>query len=184
MRLRGIAVLALTGGMLAGCATTGGPVTSGSPNPFGYMKKSAVCQTTPLKKAADGSLSTTMTVRSDDGLCDLKVSQESGKAYASFGVSPAPEHGKAFLYSLDNDTHVTYTPTMGYAGQDTFTAILVPGPGEKRTRLTVTAQVDATGVVLPSAAAPVAAKSEEAKTTASKGKKAVTTRRRVVTHKK
>ena len=181
MRLRGIAVLALTGGMLAGCATTGGPVTSGSPNPFGYMKKSAVCQTTPVKKAADGSLSTTMTGRSDDGLCDLKVSQDNGKAYASFGVSPAPEHGKAFLYSLDNDTHVTYTPTMAYAGQDTFTAILVPGPGEKRTRLTVTAQVDATGVVLPRPAAPVETKAAETKTPA---KKATTTRRRVVSHKK
>lgn len=180
MRLRGIAVLALTGGMLAGCATTGGPIKAGSPNPFGYIKKSAVCQTTPLKKEADGSLSTTMTVRSDDGLCDLKVSQDSGKAYASFGVSPAPEHGKAFLYSLDNDTHVTYTPTMGYAGQDKFTAILVPGPGEKRTRLTVTAQVDATGVVLPRAAVPAESKAEPAK-----AKKAVTTtRRRVTTSKK
>lgn len=178
MRLRGIAVLALTGGMLAGCATTGGPVITGSPNPFGYMKKAAVCQTTPLKKGADGSLSTTMTVRSDDGLCELKVSQDSGKAYASFGVSPSPEHGKAFLYNLDNDTHVTYTPTMGYAGQDTFTAILVPGPGVKRTRLTVTAQVDATGVVLPKP--PVPAAVDTSKTTSSKAKKTTTTRRRTV----
>lgn len=181
MRLRGIAVLALTGGMLAGCATTGGPVVTGSPNPFGYIKKSAVCQTTPLKKGADGSLSTTMTVRSDDGLCELKLSQDSGKAYASFGVSPSPEHGKAFLYNLDNDTHVTYTPTMAYAGQDTFTAILVPAPGEKRTRLTVAVQVDATGVVLPKAPAPVESKAEASKTTA---KKAAPSRRRAVTHKK
>ncbi|MCX2559944.1 hypothetical protein OQ252_00820 [Acetobacter farinalis] len=143
------------------------------------MKKSAVCQTTPLKKEADGSLSTTMTVRSDDGLCDLKVSQDSGKAYASFGVSPAPEHGKTFLYSLDDDTHVSYTPTMGYAGPDSFTAILVPGPGAKRTNLKVTVQVDATGVVLPKAPAPVVKKAEPSKT-----KKATTTRRRAVSHKK
>ncbi|ATJ91058.1 Ig-like domain-containing protein [Acetobacter tropicalis] len=177
MRLRGIAVLALTGGMLAGCATTSGPVQVGTPNPFGYMKKSAVCSTTPIKTGADGQMSTTMTVRSDDGLCELKISQPSGKSYASFGVSPAPEHGKAFLYSLDRDTHVTYTPTMGYAGTDTFTVILVPGPGEKRTRLTVTAQVDATGVVLPRPVVP-------AVTAPTETKKTTTTRRRVTTARK
>ncbi|GAN62752.1 hypothetical protein AA0313_0633 [Acetobacter indonesiensis NRIC 0313] len=178
MRLQGIAVLALTGGMLAGCATTSGPIQTGSPNPFGYMKKSAVCSTTPVKAGANGQLATTMTVRSDDGLCELKISQPSGKSYASFGVTPAPEHGKAFLYNLDNDTHVTYTPTMGYAGTDTFTVILVPGPGEKRTNLTVTAQVDATGVVLPKAVVPAVT----APTTTKKA--ATTTRRRVVAKKK
>lgn len=149
MRLRGIAGLVMAGGMLAGCATTSGPVQVGSPNPFGYMKKSAVCKTTPVVKGADGQLSTTMTVRSDDGLCELLISQPDGKPYASFGVAPVPEHGKAFMYSLDNDTHVTYTPTLAYAGQDAFTVILVPGPGQQRTKLTVTAQVDATGVYVP-----------------------------------
>jgi hypothetical protein len=149
VRLRGIAGLVMAGGMLAGCATTSGPVQVGSPNPFGYMKKSAVCKTTPVVKGADGQLSTTMTVRSDDGLCELLISQPDGKPYASFGVAPVPEHGKAFMYSLDNDTHVTYTPTLAYAGQDAFTVILVPGPGQQRTKLTVTAQVDATGVYVP-----------------------------------
>ena len=149
MRLRGIAGLALTGGLLAACATTSGPVRTGSPNPFGYMKKSAVCKVDPIQKGANGQLSTTMTVRSDDGLCELKVSQTNGKAYVSFGVEPAPEHGKAFLYSLDDDTHVSYTPTLGYAGQDKFTVTLIPGPGQERTVLNVTAQVDATGVVIP-----------------------------------
>lgn len=163
VRLRGIAGLTLTAGMLAGCATTVGPVHVGSPNPFGYLKKSAVCSTTPIKKEADGQLSTTMTVRSDDGLCEVLVSQPDGKPYLSFGVAPAPEHGKAFLYSLDNDTHVTYTPTLGYAGQDKFTVILIPGPGQQRTRLTVTAQVDATGVYIPRPAvtAPVPAAPEK-----------------------
>ncbi|MBO1323755.1 hypothetical protein K2X14_01130 [Acetobacter sp. TBRC 12305] len=173
MRLRGIAGLALTGSMLAGCATTGGPVHLGSPNPFGYMKKSAVCKTTPVQKGADGQLSTTMTVRSDDGLCELLISQPNGKAYASFGVTPPPDHGKAFLYSLDDNTHVTYTPTLGYAGQDTFTVVLIPGRGLPRTRLTVTAQVDATGVYIPHPAvsAPTPASAKEKKTT-SRGKAA------------
>ncbi|GBQ50053.1 hypothetical protein AA18895_1816 [Acetobacter ghanensis DSM 18895] len=104
-----------------------------------------------------------MTVRSDDGLCEVLVSQPNGKPYLSFGVAPAPEHGKAFLYTLDNDTHVTYTPTQGYAGQDKFTVILIPGPGQQRTRLTVTAQVDATGVFVPHPAvtAPTPAEPEK-----------------------
>ena len=93
----------------------------------------------------------------------MLVPQPAGKPYMSFGVAPAPEHGKAFLYSLDNDTHVTYTPTLGYAGQDKFTVILIPGPGQQRTRLTVTAQVDATGVFIPRPAvtAPVPAAPEK-----------------------
>ena len=178
MRLRGIAVLALTGGMLAGCATTKGPVRAGSPNPFGYMKKSAVCNTTPIKTGADGQLSTTMTVRSDDGLCELKLSQASGKTYVSFGVNPAPEHGKAFLYNLDNDTHLTYTPTMGYTGNDTFSVTLIPGEGAARKRLVVTVQVDATGVVLTKPIVP-------AVTAPTETKKTTTTRRKVSTaHKK
>lgn len=142
------------------------------------MKKSAVCKTTPVVKGADGQLSTTMTVRSDDGLCEVLVSQPGGKAYASFGVAPPPDHGKAFLYSLDGSTHVTYTPTLGYAGQDTFTVILIPGPGQARTHLTVTAQVDATGVYIPRPAvtAPVPASAKEQKKT--------TGRSRAVSHKK
>ncbi|OUI79795.1 Ig-like domain-containing protein [Acetobacter orientalis] len=179
MRLRGIAVLALTGGMLAGCATTKGPVQTGTPNPFGYMKKSAVCTTTPIKTGADGQLSTTMTVRSDDGLCELKLAQGSGKAYASFGVSPAPEHGKAFLYNLDNDTHLTYTPTMGYTGNDSFSVTLIPGDGSARKRLNVTAQVDATGVVLPKPIVPaVTAPTETKKATTTTRRKATTTRKK------
>ncbi|MFT9253890.1 MAG: Ig-like domain-containing protein, partial [Acetobacter okinawensis] len=100
-------------------------------------------------------------------LCEVLVSQPDGKPYLSFGVAPAPEHGKAFLYSLDNDTHVTYTPTLGYAGQDKFTVILIPGPGQQRTRLTVTAQVDATGVYIPRPAvtAPVPTAPEKKATT-------------------
>ncbi|WP_242011204.1 Ig-like domain-containing protein [Acetobacter fallax] len=113
-----------------------------------------------------------MTVRSDDGRCLLSVAPPDGGSYASFGVSPAPEHGKAFLYTLNGQVQVSYTPSMGYAGSDTFTAILIRGPGQKRDRLTVNATVDATGVVMPkpAVAAPAKAGKEPAKKT--------TTRRR------
>jgi len=154
VRLREFAVLAVSGTMLAGCATTTGSVSApaGSPNPFGYLKTSAVCTTTPVTAGADGQLSTTMTVRSDDGLCELKVSQPGGGAYASFGVDPVPEHGKALIYDLDSDTHITYTPTLGYAGTDEFVVTLIPIAGGARQHLKVSVKVDATGVV---AAKPV-----------------------------
>ena len=155
MRLTKIISLLMAGGVLSACATTvavkksAPPPRVGSPNPFAYMKKSAVCKVDPIKKDSDGNLSTTMTVRSDGGLCEFKVSQSNGKAYISFGVEPPPDHGKAFLYSLDNDTHVTYTPTLGYAGQDKINVSLLPAAGQKRDHLVVIAHVDATGVPVP-----------------------------------
>lgn len=154
MRLIKIVSLMIICGALSACATQTVvkktvPTRIASPNPFAYMRKSAVCKVEPIKKGTDGTLSTTMTVRSDGGLCELKVSQANGKAYVSFGVEPPPDHGKVFLYSLDNDTHVTYTPTLGYAGQDKFNVTLLPAAGQKRDHLVVTAQVDATGVAVP-----------------------------------
>ena len=154
MRLTKIIVLTIACGVVSACTTTTAvkksvPMRVASPNPFAYMKKSAVCKVEPVKKDADGNLSTTMTVRSDGGLCEFKVSQPNGKAYISFGVEPPPQHGKAFLYSLDDDTHVTYTPTLGYAGQDKFDVTLLPAPGQKRDHLVVVAYVDATGVPAP-----------------------------------
>ena len=118
------------------------------PNPFGYQKVSAVCHVGPVQKAANGALSATMTVRSDDGLCALPVRTAANTNYASFGVSPAPKHGKAFLYNYDDATYVNYTPSTAYAGTDSFTAILIPGNGQPRVSLTVNATVDATGVVV------------------------------------
>ena len=149
MRLKVLAVPLLATGFLAGC--NHGPIASGrygSPDPFGYLKTSAVCQTTKVAAGANGDLASEMTVRSDDGRCVLAVTPPTGGSYASFGVSPAPEHGKAFLYTLDSTTQIAYTPTMGYAGKDGFTAILIRGPGQKRDRLTVNVTVDATGVAV------------------------------------
>ncbi|NHN88135.1 hypothetical protein [Acetobacter conturbans] len=181
MRLRILAVPVLATSFLAGC--THGPLQSGrygSPDPFGYMKTSAVCKTTKPTAGANGDLVSQMSVRSDDGRCVLMVAPPEGGAYASFGVSPAPEHGKAFLYTLDSQTQIAYTPTMGYAGSDSFTVILVRGPGQKRDHLTVTATVDATGVTIarPAVSAPTTSE----KSTVKK-KTTSTSKRRVVTKK-
>nr|WP_194300012.1 Ig-like domain-containing protein [Acetobacter musti] len=163
----------LTAGLLTGCnhgaLQTG---ITGTPDPFGSVRTSAVCQVSPPKAGPTGDLVSSMTVRSDDGRCLLSVAAPDGGHYASFGVSPAPEHGKAFLYTLDGRVQISYTPSLGYAGTDTFTAILIRGPGQKRDRVTVTATVDATGVVLPKPAVSEPPKAE--KTT----KKAPVRRRR------
>nr|WP_294914681.1 hypothetical protein [uncultured Neokomagataea sp.] len=170
MRLRGSAIslgsacaVAL---LLSGCAQTPLVQRAVAPNPFGYQKVSAVCHVSPVTTGADGSMAVTMAVRSDDGLCALSVQQPGGGNYASFGVNPAPSHGKAFLYNYDGQTYVDYTPATSFVGSDSFTAELIPVSGGKREHLTVKATVDATGVsvtapVPPSstkAAAPVAKK--------------------------
>lgn len=132
--------------LLSGCAQTPLVQRSVTPNPFGYQKVSAVCHVSPVTTAADGSMAMTMAVRSDDGLCALAVQQPGGGNYASFGVNPAPAHGKAFLYNYDGQTYIDYTPATSFVGSDSFTAELIPASGGKREHLTVKATVDATGV--------------------------------------
>ncbi|QDH17972.1 hypothetical protein E3D00_03540 [Swingsia samuiensis] len=134
------------------------------PNPFGYQKLSAVCRVSPVTTAPDGTMSVNIAIRSDDGLCALSLQQTGGGNYASFGVNPAPEHGKAFFYNYDNHTYLTYTAETAYAGSDTFTAELVAGPGKKRDHLVAHITVDATGVVAAKpAVAPAATKATRSK---------------------
>ncbi|MFW7269816.1 hypothetical protein ACMAUO_18015 [Gluconacetobacter sp. Hr-1-5] len=146
MRLSSAILVAATA-VLAGCQNKPALQVAGPPDPFGYMKRSAVCQVGPVK-ASGPARKTTMAVRSDDGNCPVLV-QDGEHAYASFGVSPAPEHGKAFLYNHNDHTVVMYTPNTAYAGQDHFGVTLIRGPGQPRDTLDVTATVDATGVVVP-----------------------------------
>ncbi|WP_238996825.1 hypothetical protein [Entomobacter blattae] len=123
----------------------------GPGNPYGNtMKLSALCQVSPVKQDASGAMSVDMTVRSDDGYCAIPL-QNNGKAYASFGVSPTPEHGKVFIYNFSDQTNITYTPTTAYAGSDHFTVNLIEGPGKPRTKIAVNVTADATGVSLPKA---------------------------------
>jgi len=166
------AVVAMT---VAGCVQKPIVQRTVAPNPFGYVKQSAVCKTAPVQTAADGTLSVAMSVRSDDGQCALAVQAPGGGNYVSFGVDPAPDHGKAFLYNYDDHTYVTYTPATAYAGSDSFTAILIPSDGKPRVRLKVAATVDATGVVVHTA--PTPAVSAPAATT---GKKTATRRHATV----
>lgn len=163
MRLRGSAISLVSALTLAACAQNPIVRRTVPPNPFGYQKVSSVCQTLPVKTAADGSMSVDMRVRSDDGLCALSVQKPGNASYRSFGVSPAPQHGKAFIYNYDNRTYVTYTPSTAYAGKDSFTTILIPGGTEPRVRLAVNAVVEATGVTVaaplkPAVVAPAAKK--------------------------
>jgi hypothetical protein len=158
-------------GVLAGCAPKPPPPqpVAIAPDPFGYIKKSAVCTIGPFKPAATGGRVVTMAVRSDDGECQVPVAQDTRTAYASFGLQTAPTHGKAFIYNYNNQTLVTYTPTTAYAGPDSFTVNLIPGGGKPRTTLQVLATVDATGVTPP--APPVTPKVSGPPATSSKSSK-------------
>lgn len=137
-------------------------------NPWGYQKASALCKTTASKNDAGGHMAVSMTVRSDDGLCAIALQKPDKTAFVSFGVDPAPTHGKVFIYNFDDHTYVTYTPTTAYAGKDTFMAILIPGSGAPRLKLLVDAVVDATDVSASgsNAAAIVASKTDSKATVA------------------
>ena len=136
----------LGAGLLGGCAHRVEPTAP--PNPFGYMKPSAVCVVGPVSKTASGLL-TTMKARSDDGLCSVRLTAPDGGAYASFLLSTLPAHGTSFIYNYNGRTVVTYTATTAYAGNDAFRVSLVPQGGAPRVPLTVNVAVDATGVTPP-----------------------------------
>ena len=162
----------MTGVLIAGCAHRPAPVPEAAvaPNPFGYLKRSAVCTVAPVVAGAVGR-STSIAVRSDDGLCTVAVSQPDGTAYASFLLQTLPAHGKAFIYNYNNQTLVNYTATTAYAGPDSFSVSLIPPGGGPRQSLQVNAMVDATGVIRPAAApvpyaAPPAASSHKTTTKA------------------
>jgi hypothetical protein len=140
----------MTGILITGCAQKPlpAPAAAIAPNPFGYLKQSAVCTVSPIVNGPTGR-SAKMSVRSDDGLCTVALSQPDGTAYASFLLQTLPAHGKAFIYNYNNQTLVNYTATTAYAGPDNFTVSLIPTAGHARVALQVAALADATGVVLP-----------------------------------
>ncbi len=153
MHVRGPAILLTIGLLMAGCAQKPqpGPAAYVAPDPYGYMKRSAVCAVSPL---VGGRVN--MSTRSDDGLCTVAVATPNGTVYASFLLQTLPTHGKAFIHNYNNQTLIDYTATTAYAGPDSFTVSLVPGRGP-RVPLTVTASVDATGVARPVLPPPEAA---------------------------
>ena len=143
----------MTGVLIAGCAHRPAPEPEAAvaPNPFGYLKRSAVCTVAPIVSGPAGR-STSIAVRSDDGLCTIAVSQPDGTAYASFLLQTLPVNGKAFIYNYNNQTLVNYTATTAYSGPDSFTVSLIPTGGGPRQSLQVHAMIDATGVVRPAPA--------------------------------
>ena len=154
-------------GLVGGCVHQPPPQAPLPPNPFGYLKRSAVCVPGPVSHVGDGR-SVELKTRSDDGLCSIAISQPEGDAYASFLLTTLPVHGNSFIYNYNKQTYVTYTATTAYAGPDSFTVSLVPGGGKPRSALKVDVSVDATGVALPPP--PVVAKPEPKVTTHHKGR--------------
>ncbi len=154
MRLR-VAVIFLTVTGLAGCVHAPPPPAPVAPDPFAYLKRSALCSPGKLAATPQGR-AVTMRTRSDGGLCTVTVSQPEGGAYASFVLSTLPMHGSSFIYNYDKRTHVTYTADTAYAGPDGFAVSLIPGGGKPRSLLRVEVSADATGVPVPPppAAAP------------------------------
>ncbi len=149
MRLRSTAISLTIAGLLAGCAQKPLPQPEPiAPNPFGYLKRSAVCSASPMARTPEG-LGVAIKTRSDEGLCSVSLSQPEGGAYASFLLSTLPAHGKSFIYNYNKQTVITYSAATAYAGADSFVVGLVPGADRPRTSLRVDVTVDNTGVTLP-----------------------------------
>lgn len=123
-----------------------------SPNPYGYLKKSALCQVQPVDTDSSGQKrSTSMSVRSDDGICSIVLTKKGGGNYASFGVIPHPQHGKVLTYNHDGQTILNYQAETAYVGPDAFSVVLIPSRDAPRDVLNVTVKVEAAS--LPAAPA-------------------------------
>ena len=150
MRLRCHPALLASVGIAAavgGCAPRAEVQTAAAPpNPYGYLRPAALCDTPGKPLPTAGIASTTLVVGNDGGYCALRFAHD-GAPYASFLVTAVPAHGDPLIYNYNGQTVVTYTPTAGYAGPDAMTVEFVPGGGAPRATLTVAI------TVRPSAAA-------------------------------
>lgn len=148
LRVKKVLGFAIMSAVLAACHR---PVLSThliAPNPYGGLKKSALCQLTPVQSDKEGrKLSTEMTIRSDDGFCTLILKKPEGGHYASFGVVPHPQQGKVLMYNYGGQTYVNYRADTAYAGSDAFTAILIPSIDAPRIALIVKVTVQAAPIV-------------------------------------
>lgn len=174
LRVKKVLGFAVMSAVLAACHRPVLPARLIAPDPYGNLKKSALCQLTPVKAEEDGrKLSTQMTVRSDDGFCTLTLKKPEGGSYASFGVVPHPQQGKVLIYNYDGQTYLNYRADTAYAGDDAFTVILIPSIDAPRVALDVKVTVQATPIapVTPGAAATPAAGATPASPTADASKK-------------
>ncbi len=147
VRLR-VAAICLSLAGLAGCVHAPPPPAPVAPDPFAYLKRSALCSAGKLAATPEGR-AVSIRTRSDGGLCTVTVSQPEGGAYASFVLSSLPMHGSSLIYNYDKRTHVTYTADIAYAGPDGFAVSLIPGNGRPRSLLRVEVSADASGVPVP-----------------------------------
>lgn len=143
---------------LGGCVgqqTRGPDAVNIPPNPFANEKRAAHCEVSPLQTDAAGRMSVNMTVTAGDGgVCPFSISKGGGGSYVSFGVVPAPEHGRAFLYNYDNRTYVEYIPAAEYKGDDTFSVELIPAHAQPRRQLHVHVLVEQPAGAAEAAASP------------------------------
>ncbi len=135
-------------GALSGCAPKPVETEALPPNPYGYLQPASHCVVGKGTLPPSGAAATTMSV-SNDGYCALDYAKTGGGPFASFLVTEVPHHGNPLIYNYNNQTQVTYTPATGYAGPDSMTVEFVPGPGEKRTTLTVAITVEHPAVARP-----------------------------------
>jgi uncharacterized protein YhjY with autotransporter beta-barrel domain len=125
--------LSLSGGVISGTPTATGTsnfsltVTDSSPNlggvsPGPYFKSVNLSITVQNVPPTAGAVSATVAYGSSSNPITLNIT---GAPAASVAVGTAPAHGAATA----TGTSITYTPTAGYAGPDSFTYTATNGAG-------------------------------------------------------
>ncbi len=93
--------------------------------------------------AAGKEATTTMTMANDGGWCAISVHQDGPAPYAAGLLTTRPEHGKAFIHSVGDETRIDYTPEQRFGGNDGFAVQLLPGDAVIRVAVTVSGPAQA-----------------------------------------
>jgi hypothetical protein len=124
--------------LLAGCAAPPPPASTTRLYAIDLAGAARQCTAGPVSPVAGKEVAARMTVGNDGGWCAFKVSQPGPQPYSAGLLSIEPAHGSVYIHPVGDDTRIDYTPDVGYAGPDAFTATLLPGRAVIRATVSVT----------------------------------------------
>lgn len=118
----------------------------------------SLCDVPEVALADGGSAKLTMTVSNEGGYCAARVATSVGKAFDSYvlPLDSLPAHGTAKITEYDGKTSIEYTPSVAYAGKDSFGAklIIAGKPGYTSVSVAVTVKDRAAEATTSSTQAP------------------------------
>ena len=123
--------------LLAGCVK---PPVAGPAGPDLNIGIASVCKPSQPKLVPGATAEATMQMNNDGGWCAIRVA-DAGHPFLVGLLRGRPEHGRVHIRTAGQQTFLDYKPIAGYAGPDSFIAVLRPhaaGQADSTVHVTVT----------------------------------------------